>query len=70
MSKRRPLTIGCYLDRLTGGYQLSIADDDGGYRLAGPKFTGNSSPIVTRALTERDMQVLEAYIKKARETLP
>lgn len=61
-------------DGLTGGVQLSIGvegDDGGGYgyRLAGPKYSGNSETLRKHFLTESDLQELEQYCKLARKAM-
>lgn len=56
-------------DGWTDSLQLSIGDDDGGYRLAGPKYNGSSKSLLRRPLTARDCNELEAYIKQAREAI-
>ena len=61
--------ISVYRDGLTGGVQLSIDDEDGGFRLAGPKFSGNSSPLIRCELDLRTCNELEHYISKARAAL-
>lgn len=49
--------------------QLSIDDEDGGYRLHGPKFNGSSRPLIQHRLTARDCDELEQYIAQARAVL-
>ena len=45
---------------------LSIDNKDGGYRLAGPKFSGVSGhPILTANLTEREIREIRDYMTKA-----
>lgn len=57
-------------DGWTKGLQLSIDDDDGGYRLAGPKFNGSSETLLQYKLTSlRDIDEIEAYCKRARAEL-
>ena len=52
-------------DRLTGGIQLSINDENGGYRLAGPKYCGASVTLLTCVLNERDIAELSSYLRRA-----
>ena len=49
------------------GTQLSIEDDSGGYRILGPKFTGDSI-LVTRSkpISDRDILELQRYLDKAK----
>lgn len=49
-------------DGWTEGFQLSIGDDGGGYRIAGPKFNGSSKSIIRHALSDRDVRELRAYL--------
>ena len=49
------------------GYQLSInkMDDDGrghGFRIFGPKYVGDLTPIVRKALTKRDADEIRSYL--------
>lgn len=60
-------------DGWTDGVQLSIGDGHGGYRIAGPKFNGSSTTLLTRELTERDITEIRMYLdeaEKALKTLP
>ena len=57
-------------DGWTKGLQLSIGDDDGGFRLAGPKFNGSSEPVLTYKLTSaRDLDEIESYCRQARAAI-
>jgi hypothetical protein len=49
------------------GLQLSIGDNDTGYRLHGPKFAGNSKRVLAHLLTISDCEVIEGYLKQVRE---
>lgn len=49
------------------GLQVSIgaSEDDGsghGYRLAGPKYAGNSELVLEVVLDERDVQEIRSYL--------
>lgn len=61
---------GVYLsvskDGWTNGFQLSVGDDSGGYRIHGPKFNGSSKDVIHHELSARDCDELERYIAKAR----
>lgn len=50
-----------------GGLQVSIGvqDDDGvghGYRLAGPKYLGNSESVLEIKLDARDVEEIRSYL--------
>ncbi len=58
--------IEIYHDQLTDGYQVSITDEKGGgYRLMGPKFSGNSV-LVSRSmpLSKRDAKEIGRYLSR------
>ena len=69
MSKRLTLDV----DRCgrTGGLQVSINVKDGdrghGYRLAGPKYLGQSTPVLSVALSERDAEQVRGLIAEVFE---
>ena len=52
-------------DGWTKGLQLSIGDDNGGFRIAGPKYNGSGKSLIKHKLTERDIAEITAYLKKA-----
>lgn len=52
-------------DGWTKGFQLSVDDDNGGYRIAGPKFNGSSEVVMRHALSERDARELRLYLDRA-----
>ena len=54
------------VDGWTNGIQLSVNDEGGGFRLAGPKFNGSQKTLLKWVLDERGCAELEAYIAKAR----
>lgn len=56
-------------DGWTNGLQLSVEDNSGGFRLAGPKFNGSGEYVLRRELDSRDCDELEHYIAKARASL-
>ena len=57
-------------DGWTKGYQLSIGDDGGGYRLSGRKFNGSSKAVLRCVLTrQRDLSEIEAYCRQARAAI-
>jgi len=58
-------SINVYQDGLTGKAQLSIDDDDGGYRLAGAKFSGSSRPVLSHTLTLESISEIRAYLNRA-----
>lgn len=51
-------------DRLTGGYQLAIGDETGGYRIAGPKYSGHSESLQSKTLSESDAREILKYLLK------
>lgn len=52
-------------DEVTGSLQLSIGNENGGYRIAGPKFTGKSKNLVMHIVTKRDADELRSYLDSA-----
>lgn len=48
-----------------GGIQLSINSGGTGYRICGPKYDGRSKMIGRHKVTERDVQELRAYLRRA-----
>lgn len=49
---------------LLGGIQISINDDNGGYRISGPKYSGASTNIKRHILTPRDAGEIESYLSQ------
>ena len=54
-------------DGLTGGLQVSIGDDNGGFRLMGPKFLGESELLSRRSLDDRDATEIRRWLDKMDE---
>lgn len=58
-------------DLYTGGYQLSIGVElDGyghGYRIAGPKFAGNSKSLLKKKLEKYDVEEIQKYLEMVEE---
>lgn len=52
-------------DTLTGGLQLCIGDDHGGYRIAGPKYSGNSKQLQKHVIDSHDAQQIRKYLDAA-----
>lgn len=50
------------LFRRLGGFQLRIGDGTTGYRLAGPKYSGNSKPLQRALITEHDAREIRRYL--------
>jgi hypothetical protein len=46
-----------------GRLQLSINDDDGGYRIHGPKYDGRSVTVVKHIITVGDAKEISSYLK-------
>lgn len=59
------VSINVFKDRRTGGIQLSIDDKDGGYRLKGPKFSGESQLLLSHNLSEMDIRIIRGYCNRA-----
>lgn len=60
-------------DQLTGGIQISINDKGGGYRIAGPKYCGQSVTLRKHILTVRDVDEISRYlraVKRKRQSGP
>lgn len=55
-------------DMQSDGLQISIDTENGGYRLAGPKFAGMSKVLLVHKLTKRDAEEIRSYLKKMRNT--
>ncbi len=51
-------------DKLTGGFQLSIGNGSHGYRIAGPKYSGNSKNLQRHTITERDAEKIRGYLDR------
>jgi hypothetical protein len=60
----KSIKIEVYEDGWTGGLQLSIGDENGGYRLAGPKFNGSGKCLLSKTLDARDVEEIRSYIDK------
>lgn len=45
-----------------GPLQLSIGDDNGGYRIFGPKYAGTSKTIRRHEVTARDVDEIRQYL--------
>lgn len=57
------------VDRRSDGYlQLSIGNDDGGYRIAGPKYDGTSVTLLKHEISKRDIDTIRAFTRKRRTT--
>lgn len=53
-------------DGWTKGLQLAIGDENGGFRLSGPKFNGSGETLLTFFLdSERDIKEIKRYLNKA-----
>lgn len=57
--------LGVYKDGWTGGTQVSIGDENGGYRIYGPKFNGSSKPICEIKISESDAEEIRRYLDAA-----
>lgn len=61
----KPVHFSIDRDKVTGGIQLSINDETGGYRIAGPKYCGMSETLRTHDLTEGDVWEIRRYLSRA-----
>lgn len=52
-------------DAWTNGVQISVNDNDGGYRLSGPKFNGSQSIIAKAVLGKYERAELRKYLDRA-----
>ena len=48
-------------DNWTNGLQLSVNDENGGYRIKGPKFNGSQKTLLKADLSVRDATELRRY---------
>lgn len=64
-----PVRLSIYEDGWTSGLQLSVEDDDGGYRIIGPKFNGSSKRRASRVLDDRDIAMIRRYLDQAEAAL-
>ncbi len=60
-----PIFFDLDKDPSTGGLQLCIGDDNGGYRIAGPKYSGNSKRLQRHQIDEHDAEQIRAYLSQA-----
>jgi hypothetical protein len=58
MSKKVYLTVD---QTPEGHFQLSIGDENGGYRIAGPKFDGRSKTVMRHEIRPRDVSEIGQY---------
>ena len=65
-----PVYLNVDRDGLTGDLQLSIGDDSGGFRLAGPKSNGSGKRVLTRRLAQRDVAEIRRYLDAYEASLP
>lgn len=59
-----PIYFSLDKDGLTGGLQLSIGDDSGGYRIAGPKYSGHSKPLQRKEIDAYDAKEIRKYLDR------
>lgn len=52
-------------DGWTGQLQLSIEDENGGFRLKGPKFNGSSETLLKAEIDERSAERIRQYLDQA-----
>lgn len=63
--KPKIISLTVSKDGWTKGLQLSIDAGDGGYRIAGPKFNGSSTVLLTHQLDQRDVDEIRRYLDDA-----
>lgn len=66
------VTINVERDGLTGKLQLSINDVDesgsgSGYRIAGPKFNGTSTTLLSAPISRHDAKQIIAYLEAVQQ---
>jgi hypothetical protein len=59
------LAIEVYRDGWTDDLQVALMADGSGYRLAGPKFNGSGSVVLSYALTQRDADEIRRMLDRA-----
>lgn len=47
-----------------GALQISIGTEDGGYRIAGPKYDGIGTTLLRHEITPTEAKEINAYLKK------
>lgn len=57
--------IEVWRDGWTKGIQVSVADNNSGYRLAGPKFNGSGKRLTRHRLTARDAAEIRRILDRA-----
>lgn len=58
------LRIDVDKDGLTGMMQMSISDDLGGYRLAGPTYNGSGRNVFSARINEHAAAEIRKYLDK------
>ena len=58
------IKIEVYKDGWTNKLQVCIGDENGGYRLAGPKFNGSGKLLVSQELDKIDAEKIRNYLDK------
>jgi len=57
-------------DGWTNGLQLSIENENGGFRIAGPKYNGRSKNLQRHEITQRDAEEIRRYLDEAFPPVP
>lgn len=61
-AETREIALAVYRDEYTGGVQLNIENEMGGFRLHGPKFVGRSVLLLRHVLDARDVKEIRGYL--------
>jgi hypothetical protein len=58
------LAIEIYRDGWTDALQIALMAGESGYRLAGPKFNGSGSVVLSHTLTQRDADEIRRMLDR------
>lgn len=61
----KPIYLEVWQDGLTGGIQLSIGDDSGGFRVGGPKFSGTGKSLRKFPIDQYTATEIRRYLDQA-----
>ena len=66
ISVERGVNMGIFISvdqRSDGAVQVSISDENGGYRIAGAKYDGTGKTLLKRELTASDANEIKRYLR-------
>jgi hypothetical protein len=63
MATETEIVLSVDKDGYSGAFQLSIGDGRTGYRIAGPKYCGQSRSVFQHKITPRDAEEIYSYIR-------